>query len=140
MFIFKCTWLYVSWGIWVDLFIYLFVLNGEISCILYKQKRGMNVFIRLHILENLGSQNLVTHTPLDIRHSQGTRCLVRIEGDELCKRQKAKWINRRHIQEGNSFNNISVLEVATSPQVLHRVQSVLNSIFLLSKEIPDPPQ
>lgn len=82
----------------------------------------------------------MTHTPLDIRHSQRTMCLVRIEGDELCRRQKGKLINGRHIQEGKSFNNTCTLEAVTPPQVVHGGQSiVLNSVFLLPKEIPDPP-
>lgn len=84
MFIFRCAWLYVSWGaIWVDIFICLFILNGEISCLFCKQKRGVNVFIKLHVLLRIWD---LKH-PLDIKHSHGTRCLVRIEGDELSKRQ-----------------------------------------------------
>lgn len=106
----------------------------------FANKRDMWIFLSRFIF-SWESGVSKSHAPLDIRHSQGTKCLVRIERDELCKRQKGKWINGRHTQEGKSFNNNCLLEVVTLPQVIHGGKSVaLNSVFLLSKEIPDPPQ
>lgn len=102
-----------------------------------------------YTLEDLGSQSLMTHTPFDIRNSLETRCLVKIEGDELSKRHKDELM-----EDTSKRKRILIVLVylklylpptpkilLTLMQYVHRRQSVvLNSALSLAKEVPDPPQ
>lgn len=89
----------------------------------------------------------MTHTPLDIRHSLGTRCLVKTEGSELSKRRKTNE-QTADTPKGKRILIVFVylklyppLQDAVNANAVHRGQSVvLNSAFCLAEEIPDPPQ